>query len=193
LSATVAPPTSGDCPGTSPIVVLGIGNALMGDDGVGVRVVAELEAARAAGRLDLPTDVELVDAGSAGLALLPWLAAARAAVIVDAATGGSEPGTVAVWRDAEVAERPAGDHGRRVTPLGELLAIARLTRALPAVVSLVGIEPHSVAPGELLSRPVLAAVPAALARTVVEIHRVDALSCPRPAAGLRARPQGVTA
>jgi len=161
---------------TTPVVVLGIGNVLMGDDGVGVRIVAELESARAAGRVDLPPGVELVDAGTASLALLPWLSAARAAVIVDAATGGSEAGTVAVWRDGELAERPGGRDGRRVTPVGELLAIARLTGVLPTAVSLVGIEPHSVAPGELLSVPVLAAVPAAIETTLAEIHRVDALS-----------------
>jgi hydrogenase maturation protease len=162
--------------GPSPVVVLGIGNVLMGDDGVGVRIVAELETARAAGRVDLPTGVELVDGGTASLVLLPWLSAARAAVIVDAATDGSEAGTVAVWRDGEVAERSRDGDGRPVTPVGELLAIARLTGVLPTAVSLVGIEPHSVEPGELLSGPVLAAVPAAIETTLAEIHRVAALS-----------------
>lgn len=175
------------------VVVLGIGNVLMGDDGVGVRIVAEMETARAAGRGDLPTGVELVDAGAASLALLPWLSAARAAVIVDAATGGSEAGTVSVWRDGEVAERPDGGDGRRQTPVGELLAIARLTGVLPTAVSLVGIEPDSVEPGELLSVPVLAAVPAAIATTLAEIHRVDALSSPRAGTEQPAGTTGLTA
>lgn len=192
MSAIPAITTPTSNPDPSPVVVLGIGSVLMGDDGVGVRIVAELETARAAGRVDLPPAVELVDAGTAGLALLPWLSAARAAVIVDAATGGNQAGTVAVWRDGEVSERPAGGDGR-LTPVGELLAIARLTGALPRAVSLVGIEPQSVAPGERLSRPVLAAVPAAIETTLAEIHRVDVLSRSRAGAGRPAGTGGVTA
>jgi hydrogenase maturation protease len=167
-------PTSTPSPG--PVVVLGVGNVLMADDGVGVRVVAALEAERAAGRLDLPAGVDLVDGGTASLALLPWLAEARAAVIVDAAIDGGAAGTVAVWRDGEVAERPAGRDGGSESPLGELLAVARLAGALPAAVSLVGIEPRTVAPGEHLSGTVAAAVPAAVEATLAEIRRVDALS-----------------
>jgi len=97
-------------------------------------------------------------------------------VIVDAATDGGAVGTVAVWRDGEVAERPAGRGGGSVSPLDELLAVARLAGALPAAVSLVGIEPQTVAPGEQLSVTVAAAVPAAIEATLAEIRRVDALS-----------------
>lgn len=191
ITAVLTPPSS---PSLPPVVVLGIGNVLMGDDGIGVHVVVALEDARATGRIDLPAGVELVDAGTASLALLPWLADARAAVIVDAATGGGDAGTVVVWRDGEVAERSADENGRRVSPVGELLAIARLTGALPAALSLVGIEPRSVAPGEPLSVTVAAAVPAAIEATLAEIRRVDALSgSGAPTTGSLPRRRGVPA
>jgi hydrogenase maturation protease len=73
-------------------VVLGLGNILLGDEGVGVRVVEELE--RAGG---LP-GVELVDGGTAGFRLLPYFDAADLVVVVDAAADGAPPGTVAVLR-----------------------------------------------------------------------------------------------
>jgi hydrogenase maturation protease len=76
-------------PGT---VVLGLGNILLGDEGVGVRVVEELE--RAGG---LP-GVELVDGGTAGFRLLPYFDAAGLVVVVDAASDGAPPGTVTVRR-----------------------------------------------------------------------------------------------
>jgi hydrogenase maturation protease len=176
LSAIAANPTPATSPSLPPVVVLGIGNVLMGDDGIGVHVVAALDAARATGHVELAPGVELVDAGTAGLALLPWLAEARGAVIVDAAGGCGGAGTVAVWRDGEAVERSTVEIGPGVSPVGELLAIARLAGALPAALSVVGIEPQAVAPGERLSVTVAAAIPAAIEATLAEIERVDALS-----------------
>lgn len=152
----------------APVVVLGVGNALRADDGIGRRVVAELDTRRAAGALDLAVDVELVAAEVPGPELLPWLAGAAGLVIIDAAVGGEAPGTVSVWRDAAAAGGVAGPG------VDDLLAAARLTRSLPAAVSLVGVEAGSLEPGPGLSREVEAALPTAVAATLAEIARVRA-------------------
>lgn len=81
-------------------VVLGVGNILLGDEGVGVRVVEELR--RGGG---LP-GVELVDGGTAGFSLLPYFDEARLVVIVDAAADGKPPGTVSLSRPAFAADYP---------------------------------------------------------------------------------------
>jgi hydrogenase maturation protease len=81
-------------------VVLGLGNILLGDEGVGVRVVEELER-----RGGLP-GVELVDGGTAGFSLLPFFDGAGLAVIVDAADDGRPPGTLTMTRPAFSAEHP---------------------------------------------------------------------------------------
>jgi hydrogenase maturation protease len=160
----------------APVLVLGIGNALMGDDGVGGRVVEALRAGAANGSLDLPPGAELVDGGTLGLDLLPWLAEARAAVLVDAAFVGGAPGTIAVWRDdpaaggADAADEPGA------TGLADLLAAARLMGALPDAVSLVGIQPDALGARDGLSVAVEAALPAAVEATLTEARRVDALS-----------------
>lgn len=174
----------------APVLVLGIGNALMGDDGVGARVVEALRAGAADGSLDLPAGIELVDGGTLGLGLLPWLAEARAAVLVDAALVGGAPGTVVVWRD----DLPAGDGAdRRLDHAGgvvDLLATARLTGALPGAVSVVGIAPGTMEAGDQLSAPVAAAMPTAAAVTAAEARRLDALT--RAAAPTDETTAGVT-
>lgn len=157
------------------VLVLGVGHALMGDDGVGGRVVAELRDRRAAGSADLPLDVDLVDGGTLGLELIDWLAGAGSAVIVDAALVGGPPGTVAVWRDGPAADvAPSVPAGR--SALDDLLATARLAGALPAAVSLVGVEPGSLEPGADLSGDVEAALPAAVQATLAEVRRLRLLT-----------------
>lgn len=94
-----------DATGRTPprAVVLGLGNILLGDEGVGVRVVEELE--RAGG---LP-GVELVDGGTAGFRLLPYFDAAGLVVVVDAAADGAPPGTVTVLRPRFSGAYPSRD------------------------------------------------------------------------------------
>lgn len=157
------------------VLVLGVGNPLRGDDGVGGRVVTELRDRRAAGTADLPADVELVEAGAPGPELLPWLAGAAGAVIVDATVAGGTPGTVMVWRDGEAAG-PRARAGE--ASVDDLLATARLVRSLPRAVSLVGVEAGSLEPSLALSPDVEAALPAAVAATLAEIGRLRALANP---------------
>lgn len=157
------------------VLVLGVGNPLRGDDGVGGRVIAELRDRRAAGAADVPADVELVEAGAPGPELLPWLAGAAGAVIVDAIVAGGTPGTVTVWRDGEAA----GVHARAdELGLDDLLATARLARCLPQGVSVIGVEAGSLEPALTLGRDVEAALPAAVAATLAEIGRLRALANP---------------
>ncbi len=70
------------------IMVLGIGNLLMQDDGIGVHVLRRLE------KMDLPAEVELVDGGTHSYDLLDFFSQADICIVVDAMRGGGEPGTV---------------------------------------------------------------------------------------------------
>jgi hydrogenase maturation protease len=159
---------------TGPLVVLGIGNTLLRDDGVGVHVVRELERQVARGDALLPPDTQLVDGGTLGLDLLPLIAGARAVLLVDAALLGGAPGSVSVLRGD--ALRAPGGSARAVVPAGidDLLAAARLADVLPAAVALVGVQPGEIAAGLALTGVVRAALPAAIAATVAELRRLDA-------------------
>jgi hydrogenase maturation protease len=161
---------------TGPLVVLGIGNVLLRDDGVGVHLIRELGRRAASGEALLPPQTQLVDGGTLGLDLLSLIAGARAVLLLDAAVLGGTPGHITVLRGDALRARSGGP--RAVLPAGidDLLAAARLGDLLPAAVSLVGVEPDEIAAGLDLSAAVRAALPAAVAAAIGELWHVNRMA-----------------
>lgn len=141
----------------APTLVLGLGNLLLEDDAVGLKL---LEAIAADDGLD--DTAEFVDGGTQGLGLLRYLAGRKRVVILDAIGLGATPGTVHVLRGAEVerlhVHRASTAHEGNAL---ELLAVARLLGDLPEEVSIVGIEPEHVRTGIGVSPIVASALPQA--------------------------------
>ncbi|NLX18422.1 MAG: hydrogenase maturation protease [Desulfobulbus sp.] len=127
-------------------LVLGIGNLLIGDEGVGCRTVAELTR-----RYTLPASVECVDGGTAGFELLGLLDNRDQVILIDALQDGREPGTVIKVEDEQVPRAFLV----RTTPhqLGicDVLAAAQLTDTMPKRLTLYGIEPKQLNVGIGLS------------------------------------------
>lgn len=167
-----AHPQSGPATPQRPLVVLGIGNMLLGDDGVGVHVLRALLAEQDAG---LPPDTDLVDGGTGGLSLLQIVRDTSALVLVDAVDVGAEPGSVHVLTGDDLY---AGLVRLSVHQLGasDLLSAARLIGGLPAQVVLVGVQPASLEPDVRLSPAVQAALPAAVDAVRHWCHRLVAES-----------------
>ncbi len=132
-------------------VVVGFGNLLMGDDGVGIHVVHEL-AAR-----ELPPGVETVDGGVASLEILGSLLDAARIIIVDALAGGGEPGTVYRLTPDDIGTA-AGAPGFSLHEftLPQSLALLARTATLPPIV-IFGVEPAGMDLGLDMSPPVAAA------------------------------------
>ena len=84
-----------------PIRVLGIGNVLMSDDGLGPYVARLLDAT-----YELPGHVEVIDAGTPGLDFTPFLAGARAIVVVDTVTSDGPPGKIRRYDMAQLLSTP---------------------------------------------------------------------------------------
>ncbi|MBI3784735.1 MAG: hydrogenase maturation protease [Deltaproteobacteria bacterium] len=128
------------------IAVIGIGNVLLGDDGVGPYVVELLRAG-----WELPHDVTLIDVGTPGLDLASHLLGREVVILVDAVGATGEPGEVRVYHGEELQRLPVLP---RVSPhdpaVQEALWIAELADSAPQVV-LVGIIPESTEPGVELS------------------------------------------
>jgi hydrogenase maturation protease len=159
------------------IVAIGLGNVLLRDDGVGVRVIEALGAVGAGDPGALPAGTRTLDGGTLGLDLLSALEGARAVLFVDAVDLGDAPGTVRVLHDDELtaAGGPrAGSGASRTTGLGELLAVACLLGRLPPAVALVGVQPGDIDLGLTLSAPVLAALPVAVEAARRELRALDA-------------------
>jgi hydrogenase maturation protease len=153
----------------APVLVLAIGNILLGDDGVGQRLLAELGhlAVRWSG------SVELVDGGTQGMALLGFLTGRRAVVLLDAVAVGATPGTVHRLRNEDVfAAAPGAGTTTHEASAVELLRAAALVGALPREIAVIGVEPADLETGVGLSEVVEASLPAALCAAV---QALDAL------------------
>jgi hydrogenase maturation protease len=136
------------------LAIIGLGNPLREDDGVGPRVVKELALQ------GLPEGVTVIDGGTGGLDLLRLLEGWSRVVVVDAADIGDDPGCYAVFTPDEAHLAEAQDlYSFHHAGLPEALALARaLERPLPPVV-IFGVQPERVGWGEGLSAAVEAALP----------------------------------
>jgi len=147
------------------LLVLGIGNTLLSDEGVGIHV---LEALRPHYGND-PT-VELVDGGTLSFSLAPVIEDASALIVVDAAQIKAVPGTVAVFEGEAMDRFLIGNRKQSVHEVGltDLMSIARLAGHWPVRRALIGIQPERLDWGEAPTPAVATAIPAA-------VERVDAL------------------
>lgn len=146
-----------------PLRIIGVGNPLMADDGLGI-VAAERLAA-----LDWPPGVEVLDGGTGGLTLLDLFGGARGVILLDAVAMGAAPGTLRRFSAEELSALPVKAPGlsAHAGGLAEVLALARELGELPPLV-LFGVEPARVEPGIGLSPPVAAAMEAMLAAVRAE-------------------------
>jgi len=143
-------------------LILGIGNILLRDEGVGVVVARRIEAARESGDMVIPPDTRVVDGGTLGLDLLPMIEDADQVVMIDAVDLGQAPGTVSVLRDETVQAALSGHVSPHQIGVGDLVAAARLMGIMPPRLTLVGIQPGEIAIGLELTEPVAAAVDVAI-------------------------------
>jgi hydrogenase maturation protease len=135
-------------------LILGLGNPLRGDDGLGSRVVAELES------LGVPEGVTVIDGGIGGLGLLSYLEEWERVLIVDVAELGLRPGQHVRFTPREVRLRETGE-GFSVHDAGLSQAIdlgTALGRQLAEIV-IFGLQPATMELGQGLSPAVEAAVP----------------------------------
>ena len=146
-----------------PTLVMGIGNILLRDEGVGVRVVEAMQ------RIDVPEDVELIDAGTAGADLVDIVADRRKLIVVDAIEAGEEPGTILRLIPEDLL--PQGEEAISIHQLGlvESLAMAKHLGCAPREVSIVGIQPGEINPGMELTPEVADAVPKAIQVVLAEL------------------------
>lgn len=127
-------------------VVIGLGNPIMGDDGVGLAALARL------GELwQVPRDVELVDGGTWGMNLLPVIEDAGRVVLLDAIDTGAAPGTRATLERAHLPRYLALKISPHQVDLRDVLALAELRGTLPEHTVALGVQPERVEMGVGLS------------------------------------------
>jgi len=119
-------------------LILGIGNLLWADEGFGIRCIEAMNA-----RYRFPDDTRLMDGGTQGMFLLPWVSGASRLLIFDAIDFGLLPGTLRVVRDDDVPRyMGAKKISMHQTGFQEVLAAARLLGDRPQRLALVGVQPE---------------------------------------------------
>ncbi|WP_420024389.1 HyaD/HybD family hydrogenase maturation endopeptidase (plasmid) [Cereibacter azotoformans] len=135
------------------VLILGIGNILWADEGFGPRCIEAL-----AERHAFPSRVRLLDGGTQGLYLLPFLEEADALLVFDAVDYGLAPGTLLTVRDDEVpAFMGAKKMSLHQTGFQDVLATAQLLGRCPARLTLIGCQPEELEDYGGSLRPVVAA------------------------------------
>ncbi|MFO1155241.1 MAG: HyaD/HybD family hydrogenase maturation endopeptidase [Rhodospirillales bacterium] len=156
------------------VLVLGVGNILLSDEGIGVRVVEALQQ-----RYRVPEEVEILDGGTCGMDLLDVIAGRDHLILVDAIATGGPPGTVVRLEGDEIPALFRTRSSPHQLGLQDVLALLRLLDASPAHVTVIGVQPASLDLGLELS-------PAVAARLdeMVEMvaHEVAAIGPDWPAA-----------
>lgn len=138
-------PFSGACP-RDRVLVLGLGNVLLSDEGIGVHAVTALRKG-----YRFSPEIDIVDGGTMGLDLLPLFQDRDRILIVDAVDFGKPPGYMAALEQAAIPSVLNAKLSTHHIGLADLLVSARFTRDSPLDVALVGIQPHSLAMGIGLS------------------------------------------
>jgi hydrogenase maturation protease len=121
------------------VLVLGIGNLVMSDDGVGVKVVQQLQR-----EYRFSENVEIMDGGTLGLDLLPKLEGIDHLIVVDAVETGRKPGTCIRLTGEELPIALETKISPHQMGLKDLLSVARLLGHSPGEMVLIGVQPGSI-------------------------------------------------
>jgi len=147
-------------------LVLGVGNLLLSDDGVGVHVIQRLQAAH-----PFPEEVQVVDGGTCGLDLLQFLEGIERLIIIDAARLGEPPGTVARMEGDQVPAFLSLKTSLHEIGLPELLFTAKLTDIYPQEVVVLAVQPESIETSLKLTPAVAARVDELVEMVIGEVRR----------------------
>ncbi|MEN6576078.1 MAG: HyaD/HybD family hydrogenase maturation endopeptidase [Phycisphaerales bacterium] len=151
---------------TKRVVVLGLGNPLMADEGIGVCLVERL--VESAG--DFP-DVDFIDAGTGGLAVLHHIEGRRKAIFLDCAYLGQEPGSIRRFVPDEVCSTKVLAHqSLHEADLLRIIDMARQLGQAPDEIVIFGIQPQRVEPGLGLSPSLMSKIESYLALILRELN-----------------------
>ena len=148
------------------IIVMGVGNYILSDEGVGIHVIRELE------KMQWPENVEIYDCGTTGILSFHKFVEADILIAIDAIALKEEPGTVRVYNkdDIMLSKVPMKISPHQIG-FQETLFQAELHSHAPEVVTLIGVVPESYAAGTELSECIAEKLPEIVEMTVKYINK----------------------
>ncbi len=145
------------------VLVLGLGNILLSDEGAGIKAVEELNR-----RYDVSEAVEVIDGGTMGLELLPYFEGRSHVLIIDAVKSGKQPGTIVRIDD------PPAYFSSKTSPhqigLSDVMGVAAIMDNLPEHIVLFGIEPKRLSTSLDLSSDIARNIHRLVDRVVAELE-----------------------
>ena len=135
-------------------MIIGLGNRLMTDDAVGLDALTAFQRC-----FVVPDGVDLLDGGTLGLDLLPYMEGYRNILIADCVTVGKPPGTLLQVEGEDVVTTFANCLSPHQMGLKDLISVLELQGRLPERLTVLGVEPESIEVGEQLTTTVAAALP----------------------------------
>jgi hydrogenase maturation protease len=155
------------------ILILGIGNILLRDEGIGVHVVEHLQ------KQPLPPNVDVIDGGTAGFDLLDIISDRHIIILIDAIDADYPPATIVRFtpEDLEASTQPQlSAHNIDFT---QALKMAAMLNCAPQKVVIFGIQPQSVEPGLNPTEPIAALIPHIAALVLDELKTLSS-AIPQP-------------
>jgi hydrogenase maturation protease len=143
------------------MVIIGIGNLLLMDEGVGIHVIEEL------GKHKLPNNVNIFDGGTGGFKLIDLMSGAKRVIFIDAVETGKPPGTITTFKSVDVRTiYPKKRYSLHDTDLLEVIKMVEMLEFSPDI-EIVGIQPKIIDYGTTLSQELKDSIPD-LIRTVLK-------------------------
>ena len=148
------------------IVVIGIGNLLLMDEGIGIHVINELEQHK------LPENVDIYDGGTGGFKLIDLMHEAKRVIFIDAVETSKAPGTITTFKSKDVRSiYPKKKYSLHDTDLLEVIKMAELL-GTPPEIEIMGIQPKTINYGTTLSKELTDSMPDIIKTVLSRIEEV---------------------
>jgi hydrogenase maturation protease len=160
----------------SPITVVGVGNLVHTDDGLGIHAIQRLQADPR-----VPKGVALIDGGTFGIELLAYVQDSSRLILIDAADVGQDPGTLVRLTGEDLTGLPGGASVHQLG-VADLLATLALVSDMPRELLLLGAQPGSTDWGTELTAPAAAALEKIVEAAVEQLREWSREEEPAPVA-----------
>jgi len=152
------------------VIIIGIGNILLMDEGIGIHVINELEKHK------LPDNVDIYDGGTGGFKLIDLMREAKRVIFIDAVEAGKTPGTITTFKYKDVRSiYPKKKYSLHDTNLLEVIKMAELLE-VPIEIEIVGIQPKTINYSTTLSKELRDAMPDIINTVLSRIEEVCSVS-----------------
>jgi hydrogenase maturation protease len=146
------------------ILILGIGNILLKDEGIGVHVVKKIK------EMSLPDNVEVLDGGTAGLDLVDFISGYKKLIVIDAVTTGDKPGTIYRLTEENLNIGPKAIMSFHEIDFLDALHMSHIMKEKPEEVVVIGIEPKDMSDGVDLSPEIEERIPRIIEIVMEEVN-----------------------